>query len=245
MMRYEEIAKTLGLDAEADRKAAELLDGLVAEADARRLTMLKGACVIVFGAGPSLQEDLGRVKAAGLDRSCVLIAAGGAIKALLDAGIIPHVHVTDLDGDAQATLEANKKGCITIVLAHGDNMELVREQVPHLKEVIGTTQTKPFGRLRNFGGFSDGDRAAYLAEHYGARIIALAGMDFGRKIGEYSGSRDAKFTRKKLTIGKRMLEELVEKSKSKIVNLTEGGVELEGIPRITVEQLRDAAVELQ
>jgi uncharacterized Rossmann fold enzyme len=167
------------------------------------------------------------------------------VKALLDAGIVPHVHVTDLDGDIHATLEANKKGCITVVLAHGDNIELVREQVPRLKEVIGTTQTKPFGRLLNFGGFSDGDRAAYLAEYYGAALIALAGMDFGLKIGEYSGSMDAKFTRKKLAVGKRMLEELAKKTESRIVNLTGGGVKLTGIPRITAEQLIDAAAGLQ
>lgn len=245
-MRYGEIAKTLGLDADADKKAAELLDEMIEEADTAQLkALLSGACAIVFGAGPSLREDLGRVKAAELNRSCVLIAAGGAIKALLDADVVPQIHVTDLDGDAKATLEANKKGCIIVVLAHGDNMKLIREQVPHLKRVIGTTQVPAFGKLKNFGGFSDGDRAAYLAEHYGARIIALAGMDFGRKIGEYSGSMDANFTRRKLAIGKRILEELAEKSKSRIVNLTEGGVALEGIPRMTVEQLRDAAARLQ
>jgi flagellar motor switch protein FliM len=70
-------------------------------------------------------------------------------------------------------------------------------------------------------------------------------MDFGRKIGEYSGSRDAKFTRRKLAIGKRILEELAEKSKSKIVNLTERGEPLEGISYITVEQLTIAAARLQ
>jgi uncharacterized Rossmann fold enzyme len=245
MMRYEEIAKRLGLDPEEDKKAAELLGGLVEEADITRLkALLCGACVIVFGAGPSLKNDLGRVRAAGLDRSCVLIAAGGAIKALLDAGVVPQIHVTDLDGDEQATFEANRRGCITVVLAHGDNVELIMQQVPKLKGVIGTTQVAPFGRLLNLGGFSDGDRAAYLAHHFGAKMIALAGMDFGRKIGEYSGSMDPKSTIKKLAIGKRMLEELAEKSKSRIVNLTEKGEKLDSIPHISVEELKAAAAHI-
>jgi hypothetical protein len=185
------------------------------------------------------------VKAAGLHRSCVLIAAGGAIKALLDVGVVPHIHVTDLDGDEHATAEANKEGTMTVVLAHGDNMELVREQVPHLRKVIGTTQTEPFGKLLNFGGFSDGDRAAYLADHFGAKIIALAGMDFGRKIGEYTGSKNPDFTRKKLAVGKKLIEELAKKAESRIVNLTEKGEKLAGVPSRTIEDFKAAAAHLQ
>jgi hypothetical protein len=69
-------------------------------------------------------------------------------------------------------------------------------------------------------------------------------MDFGTAIGEYSGSRDHAFTRKKLAIGKRLLEELAKK-RSRIVNLTEEGEELAGISHITVDELRAAAAALQ
>jgi hypothetical protein len=176
-----------------------------------------------------------------LQKSCALIAAGGAIKALLEEGIVPHIHVTDLDGDAHATAEANRGGTITVVHAHGDNVELIRDQVPRLRGVLGTTQTPAFGRLRNFGGFTDGDRAAYLADHFGAKTIALAGMDFGTTIGQYSGSRDAGFTRKKLRVGEKLLEELAEKKRNRIVNLTAKGAELTGIPRTSIEELRASA----
>ncbi|MGQ0534622.1 MAG: hypothetical protein ACT4PT_00940, partial [Methanobacteriota archaeon] len=44
--------------------------------------------------------------------------------------------------------------------------------------VLGTCQVMPFGRLANFGGFTDGDRACFLAEEMGAKEVLLAGFDF-------------------------------------------------------------------
>jgi uncharacterized Rossmann fold enzyme len=41
-----------------------------------------------------------------------------------------------------------------------------------------TTQTAPAERLHNFGGFTDGDRAAYLADHFGADSISLVAFNF-------------------------------------------------------------------
>jgi uncharacterized Rossmann fold enzyme len=83
-----------------------------------------------------------------------------------------------------------------LVHAHGDNLEAIKENVPDLKgAVLGTTQTDPAsgGNLDNFGGFTDGDRAAFVAQHFGAVRIVLLGFDFneiGDKIGT-GGERQA------------------------------------------------------
>ena len=58
--------------------------------------------------------------------------------------------------------------------------------VRKFSNVIGSTQTKSFGKMENFGGFTDGDRCVFLAEYFNAKKIVLIGMDFGREIGKYS-----------------------------------------------------------
>ena len=73
---------------------------------------------------------------------------------------------------------------------------------------IGTTQTDKFGKLENFGGFTDGDRCVFLAETFKPKKIILFGMDFGNKIGKYSKKKviDKKTKLKKLEYG--LLENL-------------------------------------
>jgi len=239
---YERIAKELGLDEKADLQAVEILDGLIQRADIGMLDKaIDGRIAIVFGAGPSLPKDVKRIKSEKLHRSdnVVLIAADGAVKALLQEGIVPEINVTDLDGDPEAIKKANSKGTITVVHAHGDNINLLKEFVPELKGPIGTTQTKAVGKIHNFGGFTDGDRSAFLAEEFNAELIVLAGMDFGREIGEFSGKYDREQKLKKLQIGKRLLEKLARKSRAGIFNLTAKGEDLAGIPRISTNGLRD------
>ena len=55
-----------------------------------------------------------------------------------------------------------------VVHAHGDNIEKIH-LVKNFKNCIGTTQTKSFGKLHNFGGFTDGDRCVFLANHFKAK----------------------------------------------------------------------------
>ncbi len=238
---YGKIARELGLDKDADREAAEVLDSLVQKAEMGRLRVMGGKIAIVFGAGPSLLEDVRKVKSGKLHRSkkVVLIAADGAVKALLDKGIVPAINVTDLDGDINAIKKANGKGTVTVVHAHGDNVHQLIDVVPELKEPIATTQSKATGKVHNFGGFTDGDRAAFLADRFGAEMIVLAGMDFGDKIGRFSGSYDEGKKLKKLQIGKRLLEKLAKESRSGILNLTYGGEEIDGIPRVSIKALKE------
>ncbi|MBU4342157.1 MAG: MAF flag10 domain containing protein, partial [Candidatus Altiarchaeota archaeon] len=94
-------------------------------------------------------------------------------------------------------------------------------------------------KVHNFRGFTDGDRAAFLADRFGAELIVLAGMDFGDEIGKFSGSYDRERKLEKLRIGKGLLEKLARESRAGILNLTSGGEELAGIPRTSVKALRE------
>ncbi|MEA3254612.1 MAG: 6-hydroxymethylpterin diphosphokinase MptE-like protein [Candidatus Altiarchaeota archaeon] len=240
--KYGEIVKGLGLDAEADLEAAEILDGLLvgSHPDFSRLDGLRGKKILVYGAGPSLREDIGEIMKQGLHRNkdFVFIAADGAAKALLKEDILPDIHVTDLDSDPEVILEVNRRGALTIVHAHGDNISSLKKVVPELRDCLGTTQTKPFGNLRNFGGFTDGDRCVFLAEYFKPSVIVLAGMDFGQLIGEYSGRYEKEFKLRKLSIGKQLLEELAEESPVEILNLTSGGMDILNIPRVSAQELK-------
>ena len=102
-----------------------------------------------------------------------------------------------------------------IVHAHGDNYDKL-EIVKEFTNVMGTTQTKTFGKIVNFGGFTDGDRCVFLAELFNAKRIVLVGMDFGQKIGKYSKHKviNHKIKIKKLKFGKKILEWFATKSKA-------------------------------
>jgi uncharacterized Rossmann fold enzyme len=199
---YAEICADLSIDERMDRESAKMLsrmifdnkrieprEGALSEA-ARRIT---GRPAYVFGAGPDLEEELDRATSEnptwGGKRTDVLIAADGSTSTLLSRGLVPDVIVTDLDGSLEDQISCLDKGSVMFVHAHGDNINMLLTSVPRLRGlVVGTTQADPTvaGGLDNFGGFSDGDRAAFLAQHFGATRIVLLGFDFnevGDKIG--------------------------------------------------------------
>jgi uncharacterized Rossmann fold enzyme len=240
--KYEEIALKLGLDMEKDLEAARVLEGMGPKTDLGRLEkIIKNNNVFVFGAGPSLKEDIREMKKFNLDKSpnTVLIAADGAAKALLEERMQPNIQVTDLDGFDNIVIELNHKGVITVVHAHGDNLGSLKNVVPNLKDFFGTTQTTPFGGLQNFGGFTDGDRCVFLADKFKPHLIILAGMDFGKEVGFYSGRYNKENKATKLEIGKKLLEEYAKESNSTIINMTSKGESLLNIPRLDAENLRN------
>ena len=105
-----------------------------------------------------------------------------------------------------------------VIHAHGDNLDKIKAYAREFTRVIPTCQCKPLGNLQNFGGFTDGDRAVFLAVHFKAREIVLYGMDF-EGVGKYSFSKDTSIKRKKLKWGKRLIDYLRQKGDIKI---TEG-----------------------
>jgi len=84
----------------------------------------------------------------------------------LVAGGHPHIVVSDLDGSISDLKRANAMCAIMVVHAHGDNMNAIEAYVPLLSAVLGTAQTQPEPLLLNVGGFTDGDRAVFLAKEY-------------------------------------------------------------------------------
>ncbi|ASJ00286.1 6-hydroxymethylpterin diphosphokinase MptE-like protein [Thermococcus gorgonarius] len=183
---YLRIVREMGYSIEQDRKSAELLRALLLEGDdyitREELEAVIGKKAYVFGAGPSLEDALKRFDFS----DGTLIAADGATSALLDAGLLPDVIVTDLDGRISDIKIANDKGSFMVVHAHGDNMDKLVSYVPFLSRILGTCQTEPLDIVYNFGGFTDGDRAVFLAEALGARDIIMVGFDFGDVVGKWS-----------------------------------------------------------
>ncbi len=183
---YKEIVREMGFSVKEDRKASFVLREMIIEAEnyiqPRNLSSIMEKKVYVFGAGPSLEKILLR----DTFEDGVKIAADGATSALLKSRIIPDIIVTDLDGRFDDIIRANRLGAFMVVHAHGDNIEKLKKYVPLLERVLGTCQTEPLDIIHNFGGFTDGDRAVFLAEALGAQEIVLIGFDFGERVGKWS-----------------------------------------------------------
>ena len=215
---YKAIKRDISLNWSEDEASSRSLSALLKEnrgienfADTNRhlKEIIGGRRVYVMGAGPDLSMELDRLQSEyenegkSLEkgvREDIIISADGATTELLRRGIVPDIVVTDLDGIIDDILEANNLGSIIVVHSHGDNIGKLGDVVPRFHgKVLGTTQTDPtsFDDLFNFGGFTDGDRAAFLAHHYGAERIILLGFNFNdvaEKIGDTSSySPEVKF----------------------------------------------------
>jgi 2-amino-4-hydroxy-6-hydroxymethyldihydropteridine diphosphokinase len=181
---------------------------------------IAGRHVMVIGAGDSLIQNIKFVKK---NRKFVKIVADSATKTLIENHIKPDVVVTDLDGDISFLRKAERVGAIIIVHSHGDNIEELKKIVPTLRRVIGTTQVMPVEDVYNFGGFTDGDRCVFLADEFGAEEIVLVGMEFGDRIGEHSKKpvRNIQLKRDKMKVGKRLLEMLAKRSRSRLFDTSQ------------------------
>ena len=119
--------------------------------------------------------------------------------------------------------------------AHGDNIKKLGF-IKNFKNHIGTTQSKPFDKLQNFGGFTDGDRGVFLANHFQAKKIVLLGMDFGGRIGKFSETKksDRKIKLMKLAKGESLLEWLSTFSKSELFTTSKS---IKGFKKISYRDL--------
>ncbi|WP_132060045.1 6-hydroxymethylpterin diphosphokinase MptE-like protein [Halorussus amylolyticus] len=171
---YRRILDDFGYDPAGDERARDVLADLTGPFDLNRFDWA-GSRVAIAGAGPSLADELDRARSAD-----AVVAASTAADALLDAGIAVDCMVTDLDKNPETARELTERGTPVAAHAHGDNVPAVREWIPRFdaEAVLPTTQAEPLRHVRNFGGFTDGDRAAFLADHLGAAELAFVGWDF-------------------------------------------------------------------
>lgn len=179
---YERILDDFGFDREADERGRDELAALTREFDCSRLDVA-GETVAIAGAGPSLTGDDDVQDAEELDRARsadAVFAASTAADVLRAEGIAVDCMVTDLDKNPGTARDLTAEGTPVAVHAHGDNVPAVREWVPEFttENVLPTTQARPVRHVRNVGGFTDGDRAAFLADHLGAGELVFVGWDF-------------------------------------------------------------------
>ena len=210
---YNNILKDFGFNKKDDEKSAFILSELVKNKSNIIETigiqkLIKNKEVYIFGGAVS-SKILN-------DFNGILISADGATTALLKNKIIPEIIVTDLDGIIKDILYANEKKSIAIIHAHGDNIDKVKKYLPKFKgKILCTTQSRPIENVYNFGGFTDGDRAVYLADFFHAKKINLIGFDYN-KIGKFSFSENRELKLKKLKWAEKLIERI---DKNKIMYL--------------------------
>lgn len=228
---YKEILDDFGFSRSGDENSAKVLDEILSEEGCLTLDDLSQIVgfsdkFIVFGAGPSLKEHIIHLKENYDLRQYVLVAADGATTALIEERVSPDIVATDLDGNIDDILLANIRGANLAIHAHGDNLEQIVSLTPFFNNVLGTTQAQPVGNLYNFGGFTDGDRAMFLAVALGASEITLAGMDFGDIVTRYSRPKIEtdlaeadEFKKKKLEYAELFTQWIIDNENVNIINL--------------------------
>ncbi len=202
---YEQICKDFGFDPSEDLRNAQRLASMLGGRGASALESVWRSfprSVLICGSGDALAEQLSSMK---IER--YVVVADAATSVVADAGISIDMIVTDLDGLVEDQIEVNSAGAVAFVHAHGDNgLALDRYFGRFVGPVVGTCQCPPPRGVFNFGGFTDGDRAACICAELGARSIMLAGFDFENPSPKASKSREVK--RNKLRWAKVILEVL-------------------------------------
>lgn len=243
---HREMSSEFGYDIKSDTASARKLERILQDArvpdayDALH-DAIAGNVAFVVGAGPSLAGAFDTL--ARYSDTATIISADTAVKHLVGRGIMPRAIVSDLDGHIQSHIAASDNGAIMVIHAHADNEHLLYH-AGRFATCVGTTQTEPFGRIYNLGGFTDGDRAIFAADHFGASHIVLFGMDFGGGIGAYSDTayEDRPVKMRKMQVGRRLVEEwIVGTSESRLLATSDSGIR--GFEKITYGQVSDMMLE--
>ncbi|MEA1932360.1 MAG: 6-hydroxymethylpterin diphosphokinase MptE-like protein [Euryarchaeota archaeon] len=174
---YEAILADLGFDRSADETARDIAAEMAHPFDHDRLADLDGATVAVVGAAPSLSAELASFEPASVD---AIVAASTAVDVLADHGLSVDLMVTDLDKNVETARELTHDGTPVAAHAHGDNIPTLREWLPQFDPewTLVTTQAEPRDPIENVGGFTDGDRAAFICDAFGAAELRFLGWNF-------------------------------------------------------------------
>jgi uncharacterized Rossmann fold enzyme len=233
--RYSDIVREFKYDEKKDKESTVLLDSILEKTDIHEkkiMDLIKEKTVLIIGSGPSLSTAIPELKKY---EKAVKIAADSSIKPLVENGIIPDIVVTDLDGDENTLNKISKTKSIFVVHAHGDNIAKL-EFAKKFRNCVGTSQSPAFNKIQNFGGFTDGDRCVFLANHFEAKKIILFGMDFGKRIGKFSETKESerKMKLKKLKKGEYLLEWLATITKSELFTTSKS---IKGFKKISYKEL--------
>jgi len=202
---YLNILSDMGFDRDSDENSARMLKAVTLNSDLvleDAVDDLVKDTVTVVGNGKNLEADIDRMGFKG-----TIISSGSAVERIMRLGITPDIIVTDMDGEIMPQITANSNGAVAVLHAHGDNVEMIQRYAPEFKgRILLTTQSAPDNILSNYGGFTDGDRAACLAKHFGAKHIRLMGFDFEDPFPKEGTDPETK--RKKLSWAKKIISSL-------------------------------------
>ena len=204
---YKRICQDFGFDPVEDLKSAVALSALLANRGSKSLERVKKEfpeSVLVCGGSDRLSEEISSI-----DIRWFVVAADNATTVLLESGIRPDMIVTDLDGVIEDQIEVNAQGVPVFMHRHGDNQKAIARHVKSFGgPVVGTCQCEPPEHIFNFGGFTDGDRAACISAELGAKTVHLVGFDFENPCEKRGKSRDIK--KRKLIWARTILDELAK-----------------------------------
>jgi uncharacterized Rossmann fold enzyme len=243
---YDSLSSTLGYSKEADERSRDELSVLLKqkrrsgfnEVYESMIFKFKGKNCLVFGAGPSLEQDVMNLYPIARRAKNLVIAADGATDVLFQGNIVPQITVSDLDSSSMQVLISQSEERNLVVHAHGDNIEALSRLVPELgNNILGTTQVSSIENVRNLGGFMDGDRACYLASYFDPAVLVIAGMDFRTEEKDESLKNDAE-KKRKLDFGKSSLEFLISRRPEiRFINSTTFGQEIKGAQKIETTKI--------
>ncbi|KAA8922146.1 6-hydroxymethylpterin diphosphokinase MptE-like protein [Thermoplasma sp.] len=170
MSIYGSITDDFGFYPCMDHRSSMILSNFVGDPD---LPVKRGRTAYVIGNGPAIREAVPSISGG------YSIVADSAILAYWSIRGCPDMIVTDLDGDLESIFECAHQGSTIVIHGHGDNIHRIIENRERIsRAMVGTTQNLPFRNVANFFGFTDGDRAAYIAHRMGFERIVLVSFDF-------------------------------------------------------------------
>lgn len=174
---YAAILADFGFDPAADERARDVASEFAEPFAEDNLSQIADGTVAIVGAGPSVEVELEKFDFSTVD---AVVAASTAADAVADAGESVDLMVTDLDKNAATAKALTQNATPVAAHAHGDNIPLLEEWLPQFDSewTLVTTQTEPRGAVVNPGGFTDGDRAAFLADAFGAAELRFLGWEF-------------------------------------------------------------------
>ncbi|MEF8781437.1 MAG: 6-hydroxymethylpterin diphosphokinase MptE-like protein [Haloferacaceae archaeon] len=178
---YEEVLADFGFSRTADERARDVAARYATPVDfdalADAVGLGGGGTAAIVGAAPSLPSELSAFDPGSVD---AVFAASTAADVLDAADVRVDCLVTDLDKNPETAARLTGTGVPVAAHAHGDNVPAIRRWLPRFSAdaTVATTQAAPIDAVYNPGGFTDGDRAAFLADALGAGELRFLGWEF-------------------------------------------------------------------